>query len=165
MPRGTVLLPVPRGNFMSGALHTLPAVPESATAFDRRARSSDDRGCQSRPPGAHRPVSSAFHVHEAARLVLADIADGKPVPELRLLDAGGPVAEAAMEAFRRLDVSAIPFAVGFAQVAQERQDMYLLLLSAAMQRVLSSNTPDDFEASAFSLESVRRVAARNVNGP
>jgi hypothetical protein len=107
-------------------------------------------------------VSSARYVYEAARLVLADIADGKPVPELRLMDAGGPVADAALEAFRRLERDGIPFAIGFGQIAEERGDMYLLLLSEAMQRVLSSNTPEALQASAHSLESVLIVARRNA---
>jgi hypothetical protein len=107
-------------------------------------------------------VSSARHVHDAARLVLADIADGRPVPELRLLDAGGPVADAALEAFHRLDREGVPFAIGFGQVAEERGDMYLLLLSTAMQRVLSSDTPEALADSARSLESVLIVARRNA---
>jgi hypothetical protein len=107
-------------------------------------------------------VSSARYVHEAARLVLADIADGRPVPELRLMDAGGPVADAAMEAFRRLEREGMPFSIGFGRIAEERGDMYLLLLSAAMERVLSSNTPDALAASAHSLQSVLIVARRNA---
>ncbi|MEI7743920.1 MAG: hypothetical protein WCK58_09250 [Chloroflexota bacterium] len=107
-------------------------------------------------------MSSARFVREAARLVLRDIADGRPVPELRLLEAGGAVQEAAMEAFRRLEKHGIPFAVGFGRVAEERADPYLLILSAAMSRVLGSNSPDAVEASAHSLESVLLLAARNA---
>jgi hypothetical protein len=110
-------------------------------------------------------VSSARSVHEAARLVLADIAAGKPVPELRLMDAGGPVADAALEAFRRLERDGVPFSVGFGRVAEEQGDMLLLLLSAAMQRVLSSNTPDAIAESRHSLESVLLVARRNTPEP
>ena len=107
-------------------------------------------------------MSSARYVHEAARLVLRDIADGKPVPELRLMDAGGPVADAALEAFRRLETQGIPFSIGFGRIAEERGDMYLLLLSAAMARVLSSNTKDALAESRHSLESVLIVARRNA---
>ncbi len=106
-------------------------------------------------------MSSARYVHEAALLLLADIEDGRPVPELRLLDVGGPVGDAAMEAFHRLERHGVPFSVGFGRVAEERGDMLLLLLWAAMQRVLGSNSPEALEASAFSLESVRVVAARH----
>jgi hypothetical protein len=106
--------------------------------------------------------SSASFVHEAARLLLRDIADGRPVVEARLLDTGGPVADAAMEAFARLDARGIPFPVALGQIAEEREDPWLLLLAEAVRRLQRARTPDELDSVTFSLETIMRTAARNL---
>jgi hypothetical protein len=108
-----------------------------------------------------RAMTSAWYVHEAARLLLRDIVGGRPVVEARLLDTGGPVAEAAMEALTRLDTRGIPFPIALGQVAEERQDPWLLLLAEAVARLQRAWTADELERVAFSLETIMRTTARN----
>lgn len=99
-------------------------------------------------------------VLRALRLLARDIAAGQPVLEARLLDAGGEVEEVAMESLRRLDRIGMPFNVGFAQIAQERGDYWLLLLSEVVGRVQRAETPETLEEAAWSVETLRITAER-----
>jgi hypothetical protein len=96
----------------------------------------------------------------ALRLLARDIADGRPVLEARLLDAGGVVADVAMDALRRLDAYGIPFNVAFSQIATERSDYWLLLLSEVVGRVQTAETPETLEEAAWSVETLRLTAER-----
>ncbi len=106
---------------------------------------------------------SSESVLRALRLLARDIAGGRPVLEARLLDAGGAVESAAMEALVRLDRDGLPFQVGFAQAATERSDYWLLLLSEVVGRVQAAETPERLEEAAWSVETLRLTAERAVN--
>jgi len=108
---------------------------------------------------------SARSVHIALMLLAADIADGRPVLEARLLDAGGDVESATMEALRRLDRRAVPFNLGFREVATERQDYWLLLLAEVVDRVQHADTPEALEAAAWSVDTLRLTAERVLRRP
>lgn len=104
--------------------------------------------------------SSIDSVLAALRLLARDIADGRPVLEARLLDAGGDVEAVAMESLRRLDRFGVPFGVAFAQIATERGDYWLLLLSEVVSRVQTAETPEALEEAAWSVETLRLTAER-----
>ena len=96
----------------------------------------------------------------ALRLLGRDIADGRPVLEARLLDAGGVVEDVTMECLRRLDQFGVPFQVAFAQIATERADYWLQLLSEVVGRVQAADSKADLEAAAWSVETLRLTAER-----
>lgn len=98
----------------------------------------------------------------ALRLLARDIAEGRPVLEARLLDAGGDVEAVAMESLRRLDQYGVPFQVGFAQIATERGDYWLLLLSEVVGRVQTAETPEALEEAAWSVDTLRITAERSL---
>ena len=105
-------------------------------------------------------IDSLDSVIAALRLLSRDIADGRPVLEARLLDAGGEVGEVAMECLRRLDQFGIPFQLAFAHIATERNDYWLLLLSEVVGRVQAAETKEDLEDAAWSVETLRLTAER-----
>lgn len=107
-------------------------------------------------------TGSEAAVLAALRLLARDIAAGRPVLEARLLDAGGDVEEVAMEALRRLDRFGLPFQVGFSQIAAERGDYWLLLLSEVVGRVQAAETPEALEAAAWSVDTLLLTAERAV---
>ncbi len=107
-------------------------------------------------------TGSALSVLAALRLLSRDIADGRPVLEARLLDAGGEVEEVTIEALRRLDRLGLPFQLGFSQIATERGDYWLLLLSEVVGRVQAAETPESLEAAAWSVETLLLAAERTV---
>ena len=104
-------------------------------------------------------------VIEALRLIARDIAGGRPVVEARLLDAGGEVEDAALEAFELLDELGVPFDVGFGQVAVERSDAWLLLLAEAVGRVVAAASTEELEAAAWSVDTLLITAQREANRP
>lgn len=108
--------------------------------------------------------ASARSVHIALMLLASDIADGRPVLEARLLDAGGEVESATMDALRRLDHVGVPFNIGFRQVATERQDYWLLLLAEVVDRIQHADTPQALEAAAWSVDTLRLTAERDLRG-
>jgi len=103
---------------------------------------------------------SVDSVLAALRLLARDIADGRPVLEARLLDAGGDVEAVTMEALHRLDQFGLPFGVGFVQIATERGDSWLLLLSEVVGRVQAAETPEALEEAAWSVDTLRLTAER-----
>ncbi len=107
-------------------------------------------------------ANSLESVLAALRLLDRDIAAGRPVLEARLLDAGGEVEAAAMEALARLDRLGLPFPVGFAQIATERGDAWLLLLAEVVGRVQAAETPGKLEEAAWSVETLRLTAERSL---
>jgi hypothetical protein len=107
-------------------------------------------------------VGSALSVLAALRLLSRDIAEGQPVLEARLLDAGGEVEEVTLEALGRLDRLGLPFQVGFSQIATERGDYWLLLLSEVVGRVQAADTPEALEEAAWSVDTLLLAAERTV---
>jgi len=105
---------------------------------------------------------SVASVLTALRLLARDIADGQPVLEARLLDASGEVEEVTLEALRRLDRLGLPFQLGFSQIATERGDYWLLLLSEVVGRVQAAETPEALEDAAFSVHTLLLAAERTV---
>jgi hypothetical protein len=108
--------------------------------------------------------TSIESVRTALTLLQRDIAAGQPVLEARLLDAGGAVEAAALEALRRLDRDGTPFPLAFSQVAIEQEDEWLLLLAEVVRRVQAADTPESLEAARWSVETLLITVARTAHG-
>jgi hypothetical protein len=107
------------------------------------------------------PSTSAESVRNALSLLQRDIADGRPVLEARLLDAGGQVEAATLESLRRLDRDGTPFHLAFSQVAIEQDDEWLLLLAEVVGRVQHADTPEALRAAAWSVDTLLVTVTRS----
>ena len=105
--------------------------------------------------------ASADSVRTALSLLQRDIAEGRPVLEARLLDAGGAVEAATMESLRRLDRDGTPFHLAFSQVAIEQEDEWLLLLAEVVGRVQGADTPESLRAAAWSVDTLLVTVTRS----
>jgi hypothetical protein len=105
---------------------------------------------------------SAESVRIALSLLKRDIAEGRPVLEARLLDAGGPVEAATMESLRRLDRDGTPFHLAFSQVAIEQEDEWLLLLAEVVGRVQGADSPESLREAAWSVDTLLATVTRSA---